>query len=63
MARTKREQRLSIRVAGPLRDGLEAQAASAGRQLAEHVRQVLIDHLAQRVAVPAQQQPTVERRQ
>lgn len=50
MARTKREQRISVRVAGPLRDELEAEAERDGRQLAEHVRRILIDHLAHRVA-------------
>jgi predicted DNA binding CopG/RHH family protein len=54
MARTKRDTSINLRVAAPLREALEAEAASTGRVLAEHVRQVLIDHLAQRVAVPDQ---------
>jgi hypothetical protein len=49
MARTKREQRISVRVAGPLRDELEAEAVQDGRPLADYVRRLLIDAVAARM--------------
>lgn len=41
MRRTKRTERVTIRLAEPLRHELEAEAEEDGRTLAEHIRRVL----------------------
>lgn len=50
MRRTKRTERVTIRLAQLLRSELEAEAEADGRTLAEHIRRLLVDVAAQRLA-------------
>jgi predicted HicB family RNase H-like nuclease len=46
----RRDDQITLRVAGPLRAALEAEAAERGRSLSNLIRHILINHAAQRVA-------------
>lgn len=46
---SKRDQRIVVRVAAPLRAALESEAAADGRELSNLVRRILIDHAAERI--------------
>jgi len=50
MRRTKRDARITIRLAEPLRQELAAEADQDGRTLAEYVRRLLVDVAVQRLA-------------
>jgi predicted HicB family RNase H-like nuclease len=50
MPKTKRSERLAIRVAGPLRGELELAAAAEGRSVSDYVRRLLIEHIIERPA-------------
>jgi predicted HicB family RNase H-like nuclease len=45
MAKRIRSEQLVVRIAGPLRQELEAKAAAAERVLSDYVRRVLIQHV------------------
>jgi predicted HicB family RNase H-like nuclease len=46
----RRDDQITLRVAGPLRAALEAEAAEHGRSLSNLIRHILISHAAERVA-------------
>jgi predicted DNA binding CopG/RHH family protein len=50
MRRTKRDARITIRLAEPLRQELAAEADQDGRTLAEYVRRLLVDVAVERLA-------------
>jgi hypothetical protein len=57
-AKTNRDQELpTIRVAAPLRRGLEDLAAASGHTLSSYSRSVLVDHVVERLPVlPAREE-------
>jgi hypothetical protein len=46
----RRDDQITLRLAGTLRAHLEDEAAERGRSLANLMRHILIEHVAQRVA-------------
>ena len=52
----QRDDQITVRLAGTLRDHLEDEALACGRSLSNLIRQILIDHTAERVAGTSTQQ-------
>jgi predicted HicB family RNase H-like nuclease len=46
----RRDDQITVRLAGELRAHLEDEALARGRSLSNLIRQILIDHTAERVA-------------
>jgi predicted DNA binding CopG/RHH family protein len=46
----RRDDQVTIRLVGTLRDALEREAAASGRGLSHLIRRILIDHAAERAA-------------
>jgi hypothetical protein len=53
MRTTKRDKRLTVRVAGPLLHELESAAQREGRTVADEARRALIAHFAERMTAAA----------
>jgi len=49
----KRDAQITVRLASPLLAHLEEEALASGRSVSNLIRQILIDHTAQRVAATA----------
>jgi hypothetical protein len=45
----RRDDQITIRLAGTLRQELEREAAKSGRGLSHEIRKILIDYMAQRL--------------
>jgi hypothetical protein len=45
----KLDNQVCLKLAGPLRSALEAEAAAHGRSLSNLIRVVLVEHVAQRI--------------
>jgi hypothetical protein len=60
MPKVRDDQLPPIRLAAPLRRGLEALAEAEGRSVSDYVRRVLVDHTAQR-AVDDDHRSLIER--
>jgi hypothetical protein len=49
MAKRKNDAQISLKLAGPLRNTLEAEAAARGRSLSNLIRIVLVEHSSKRI--------------
>ena len=50
MSKTVREDQVHLRISGVLRASLEDEATLRGRSMSNLIRQILIDHVAARIA-------------
>jgi hypothetical protein len=54
----RRDDQITLRVAGTLRTALEAEAAAESRSLSNQIRKILVQHTAQRITERAASEGT-----